>query len=84
MLSQRWIINTVLIALIAGLSYAGFYFEPSPTVKVKPTISELSPDEVNSIEIQSGDLQLRLQRGTDGWNPGNRFGWSNRLSGSCK
>ncbi|MDC1286572.1 DUF4340 domain-containing protein [Gammaproteobacteria bacterium] len=67
MLSKRWIINTVLIALIVGLAYAGFHFEPGSTVEVKPGISELTPDEVHSIDIQSGDLRLRLQRGIDGW-----------------
>lgn len=75
MLSKRWIINIVLIALIAGLSYAGFHFESSSTVEVKPTISELTPDEIHSIEIQSGDLRLRLQRGVDGWDLESPINW---------
>ena len=67
MLSKRWIVNALLVALIVGLSLAGVFFEPSATVEIKPAISQLSADEIDTIEIETGDLQLRLQRDNDGW-----------------
>jgi hypothetical protein len=74
-LSQRLIINLVLIALIAGLSYAGFHFDPGSTADKRLTISKLRPDDVDSIEIQSADLQLRLQRSAQGWDLESPINW---------
>jgi hypothetical protein len=74
-LSQRLLINLALIALIAGLAYAGFHFEPGSTTGTKTTISELRPDDVDSIEIQSADLQLRLQRRAQGWDLETPINW---------
>ena len=75
MLSKRWIVNALLIALIIGLSLAGVYFEPSATVEKKPTISQLTADEVNTIESETDDLQLRLQRVNDGWDIESPINW---------
>lgn len=75
MLSKRWIVNALLVALIIGLSLAGVFFEPSATVEKKPTISQLTTDEVDTIEIESGDLQLRLQRDNDGWDIESPINW---------
>lgn len=75
MLSQRLIINLVLIVLIAGLSYAGFHFDPGSSTDKRPTISELRPDDVDRIEIQSADLQLRLQRSAQGWDLESPINW---------
>jgi hypothetical protein len=74
-LSQRLLINLVLIALIAGLSYAGFHFEPGSSADPKSTISALRPDDVHSIEIQTADLQLRLQRSAQGWDLETPINW---------
>jgi hypothetical protein len=74
-LSKRWIVNALLVALIAGLSLAGVFFEPSATVKNKPTISQLTADEVDTIDIETDDLQLRLQRVNDGWDIESPINW---------
>ena len=75
MLSNRWIVNALLVALIVGLSLAGVFFEPSVTVETKPAISQLTADEIDTIEIETGDLQLRLQRDNDGWNIESPISW---------
>ena len=75
MLSKRWIVNALLVALIVGLSLAGVFFEPSATVEIKPAISQLTADEIDTIEIETGDLQLRLQRDNDGWNIESPISW---------
>jgi hypothetical protein len=74
-LSKRWIVNALLVALIIGLAFAGAFFEPGDTVEKKPTISQLTADEVDTIEIETGDLQLRLQRGSNGWNIESPINW---------
>ena len=68
-------INALLVALIAGLSLAGIFFEPGATVKKKPAISQLTADEVDIIDIETSDLQLRLQRVNDGWDIESPINW---------
>ena len=75
MLSQRLLINLLLVVLIAGLAYAGIHFDPEDAEESNPTISEITPDEVHSIEIKSGDLQLRLQRSAQGWDLESPINW---------
>ena len=74
-LSQRLLINLVLIVLIAGLAYGGLYLDANNAVDTRPTISELSPDDVHSIDIQYGDLRLGLKRGTEGWDLESPINW---------
>jgi hypothetical protein len=73
--SQRLRINLVLIVLIAGFAYASFHFDAKEALETKPTISELSPDDVHNIEIQSGDLRLHLKRGIEGWDLESPINW---------
>ena len=75
MLSKRWIVNVLLVALIVGLSLVGVFFEPSATVEKKPAISQLTADQVDTIEIETGDLQLRLQRDNDDWDIESPISW---------
>ena len=74
-LSQRLLVNLLLIVLLAGLAYAGFHFDPKNLEESNPTIGEITPDEVHSIEIKSGDLQLRLQRSAQGWDLESPINW---------
>jgi len=74
-LSKRWIVNVLLVALIVGLSLVGVFFEPSATVEKKPAISQLTADQVDTIEIETGDLQLRLQRDNDDWDIESPISW---------
>lgn len=80
MLSKRWIVNVLLVALIVGLSFAGVFFEPSATVEKKPAISQLTTDEVDTIEIESDDLLLRLQRANDGWDIESPISWPAQIT----
>ena len=80
MLSKRWVVNALLVALIVGLSLAGVFFEPSATVEKKPAISQLTADEVDTIEIETGDLQLRLQRVNDGWEIESPINWPAQIT----
>lgn len=75
MLSKRWIVNVLLVAVIIGLAIAAVFFEPRDTVARKPTISQLTTDEVDTIEIETGNLQLHLQRGSNGWNIESPINW---------
>ena len=75
MLSKRWIVNALLVVLIVGLSLVGVFFEPSATVEKKPAISQLTADQVDTIDIETGDLQLRLQRVNDGWDIESPINW---------
>lgn len=75
MLSQRLLVNLLLIVLIGGLAYAGFHFNAENAVVAKPTVSALSPDDIHSIEIKAGDLQLSLQRGSAGWDLVSPLNW---------
>ena len=75
MLSKRWIVNVLLVALIVGLSLVGVFFEPSATVEKKPAISQLTADQVDTIEIETGDLRLRLQRDNDDWDIESPISW---------
>jgi hypothetical protein len=79
-LSKRWVVNALLVALIVGLSLAGVFFEPSATVEKKPAISQLTADEVDTIEIETGDLQLRLQRVNDGWEIESPINWPAQIT----
>jgi len=74
-LSKRWIVNALLVALIVGLSLVGIFFEPSATVEKKLAISQLTADEVDTIDIETGNLQLRLQRVNDGWDIESPINW---------
>ena len=74
-LSQRLLINLLLIVLIGGLAYAGFHFDANDAVETKPTISDLNPDDVHSIDIQTGDLRLKLKRGIEGWDLESPINW---------
>ena len=75
MLSKRLLVNFLLVVLIGAMAYAGLHFDPKDTVETKSTISGLTPDDVHSIEIQAGDLQLRLKRGTEGWDLESPINW---------
>ena len=75
MLSKRWLINGGLAVLIVGLSLAGFFVKPGSTIEKKPTISELTTDEIDTIEIESGDLHLQLKRNGDSWDIESPISW---------
>jgi len=66
-LSTRWIINYILLVLIAALIYAGLGGDEEPANGASTGISELAPRDVEALEINSGTSLLQLKRIDDGW-----------------
>ena len=67
MLSRRWLINAVLVVVIAALAWLGLRVDDVEDAASSQRISELTPSEVNRIEITAPGLALALRRETGGW-----------------
>lgn len=67
MFSRRWIINYVLVVLIVIFTYVGNRFAVTTGYQPQQRISELKPADIDSLEIQTADALLTLQRDADGW-----------------
>ena len=67
MLSNRWIVLCALIVLIAVLTVIGLSIDQPSLEMQQARISELALDDIDRIEIQSGDMQLRLNRAEEAW-----------------
>lgn len=75
MLSNRWIVNVALIVLIAVLFFIAMNFEQQPSQAQAARISGLALDDIDSIEVDSGDVQLRLSRLEDSWSIDQPVNW---------
>ncbi len=75
MLSNRWIVNVALIVLIAVLFFIAMNFEQQPSQAQAARISGLALDDIDSIEVDSGDVQLRLSRLDDSWSIDQPVNW---------
>ena len=75
MLSKRWLINIALILLIAGLALVGIQHEDQSAGASNPSITQLTPDDILSIDIQYGDIRLDLSRSALGWNLESPIAW---------
>jgi hypothetical protein len=67
MFSQRWIINYVLVVLIVIFTYVGNRFAVTTGYQPQQRISKLKPADIDTLEIQTADALLTLQRDADGW-----------------
>ena len=67
MFSRRWIINYLLIVLIVLFTWVGNRFNVETGFQAKPGITELKPQDIDSIEIQTADATLKLARAGGGW-----------------
>ena len=67
MLSQRWLVNLVLVILIAGLIVTATIFERDPVEESTPAISPLSREAISTLGIEYGDLDIDLVRTDSGW-----------------
>ncbi len=67
MLSKRWIINYILLVLIAALTYAGLGIDEDPGSETPAGISELAVQDIDALEIEKGDSLLRLKRSDGAW-----------------
>jgi hypothetical protein len=76
MLSNRWILNLLLMLAIAALVLAGLYLGKPQDGDRDPVISELKPADVSRIEIRAGDSNLRLIRGAEGWSIQSPVDWA--------
>ena len=67
MFSRRWIINYVLVVLIVIFIYVGNRFAVTTGHQPQQRISELEPADIDTLEIQTADALLTLQRDAGGW-----------------
>ena len=67
MFSRRWIINYVLVVLIVIFTYVGNRFAVTTGYQPQQRISKLKPADIDTLEIQTADALLTLQRDADGW-----------------
>ena len=67
MFSCRWIINYVLLVLIVIFTYVGNRFAVTTGYQAQPRIIDLKPADIDTVEIQTADALLTLQRDADGW-----------------
>lgn len=75
MLSNRWIVNAALVVLIAVLFFIAMNFEQQPSEAQAARISGLALEDIDSIEVDSGDVQLRLSRLDDSWSIDQPVNW---------
>ncbi|MCP4470621.1 MAG: DUF4340 domain-containing protein [Gammaproteobacteria bacterium] len=67
MLSKRWIVNYVLLVLIAALIYAGLRVDEESVSEASAGISKLTAQDIDRLEIESGDSLLKLKRSDGAW-----------------
>ncbi|MCP4766882.1 MAG: DUF4340 domain-containing protein [Gammaproteobacteria bacterium] len=67
MLSKRWIVNYVLLVLIAALIYAGLRVDDDSASEASAGISKLVAEDIDALEIESGDSLIRLIRSDGAW-----------------
>ncbi len=67
MLSKRWIVNYILLALIAALLYAALGTELEPVNETPAGISELTARDIDTLEIETGGKLIRLVSDGDTW-----------------
>jgi len=67
MFSRRWIINYVLVVLIVIFTYVGNRFDVTTEYQPQQRISELKPADIDTLEIQTVNALLTLQRDAGGW-----------------
>jgi len=76
MLSNRWIINLLLMAAIVALLLVGLYLGKQQEADKKPGISRLKPADVTTIEIHAGGGELQLRRDAQGWSVASPVDWA--------
>ena len=75
MLSRRWIINCILLVLIAALIYAGLGIDEEPDSETPAGISQLSVQDIVAIEIEGGNSLLRIRRSDSSWTIETPINW---------
>ena len=62
MLSKRWIINYILLVLIAALTYAGLRIDEETVSETSAGISKLTARDIDAFEVESDSSLIRLVR----------------------
>lgn len=75
MLSKRWIVNYVLLVLIAALTYAGLRVNEESGSEASAGISKLTAEEIDALEIETGDSLIRLVRRDGAWTIESPINW---------
>lgn len=76
MLSNRWILNLLLMLAIAALLLTALYLGEPQDGDRDPAISALKPADVSRIEIRAGNEELKLTRDAEGWNLQSPVEWA--------
>ena len=75
MLSKRWIVNYVLLVLIAALTYAGLRVDEESSSEASAGISKLTAADIDALEIENGDSLIRLVRRDGAWTIESPINW---------
>ena len=75
MLSKRWIVNYVLLVLIAALTYAGLRVNEEADSAGPAGISKLTAEDIDALEIENGDSLIRLIRRDGAWTIESPINW---------
>ncbi|MCP4333464.1 MAG: DUF4340 domain-containing protein [Gammaproteobacteria bacterium] len=75
MLSKRWIVNYVLLVLIAALTYAGLRVDEESGSEASAGISKLTAEDIDALEIDNGDSLIRLVRRDGAWTIESPINW---------
>ena len=67
MFTRRWIINYVMVALIVVFTYVGNRFAGTTDDQPQQRISGLKSADIDTVEIQTANALLTLQRDAGGW-----------------
>jgi len=67
MLSRRWLINCLLIVLIAIFTYAGIRYQQKTAYAPKNSITGLKPRDIHTAIIQAADKRLVLSKSGNQW-----------------
>ena len=67
MLSKRWLINCLLIVLIAIFAYAGIRYQQKAEYTPKNSITSLKPQDIHTAIIQAADKHFVLRNSGNQW-----------------
>ncbi len=67
MMSKRWLINYVLIVLVVVFSYIGNKYNVQPGYQPNNRISQLKPQNINLVSIQTADKTIHLRKSETRW-----------------
>ena len=75
MISKRWLFNYLLIILIIVFSYIGNRYQVQTGQQSRETVSQLKPQEINRISIQTADDAISMSKTGTQWNIESPINW---------